>query len=184
MKFESVAAYLRTLETDARIAVLPLQLAANLRGVTRGAIDRMVRLRQLEEIRIGKSRFVRAWNLIERDRKHLADVAAVRTFIETRARSGEKRMFYEPVMSVVGLRPAVPADRAAIGEILCEISAETKKESGILLTVLVHRKSAGQTRPGPGFKHLAKTLGYRWDDYDGFLDRQTQLVLNHYRRAQ
>jgi hypothetical protein len=184
MKFESASAYLRALEKDPGLAALPMQLAANSHGVTRAAIDRMVKLRQLEEIRIGKSRLVKAWSLIERDRKHREKVVAVRRYLEARAREGQKFVFYEPVMELVGLRPTVPADRAAIGGILGEVSDQTRKESDVLLTVLVHRKSAGRTRPGIGFKKLASTLGYRFDDYDDFLERQTQKVLRHYRRGQ
>jgi hypothetical protein len=183
MKFESAAAYLRALEKDPKLSALPLQLVANLRGVTRAAIDRMVKLRQLDEIRVGKSRFVRAWSLIERDRKHRENIAAVKKFLEARAREGLKFVFYEPVMDVVGLRPAIPADRAAIGRMLREIAEQTKKESDILLPVLVHRKATGRTRPGLGFRKLARTLGYRFDSYDDFLEQQTQKVMRHYRRA-
>jgi hypothetical protein len=104
---------------------------------------------------------------------------AFRSFIESRARAGEKFLFNEPIMDVVGLKPAIPADRAAIGAILGEISAQTKRESNILLSVLVHRKSAGRTRPGREFRNLAKMLGYDFDDYDDFLKRETQKVLKH-----
>jgi hypothetical protein len=85
-------------------------------------------------------------------------------------------------MEKIGRSTQVPADRSYIGEILGEISSDTKAESRILLSVLVHRNTSGQTKPGPGFFSLAKGLGYAWNDDDKFVEEQTRKVLSYYAR--
>jgi hypothetical protein len=101
--------------------------------------------------------------------------------VEARARSGQHSVFYEPVMDIIGKKPSIPADRSYIGGVLGDISTSTARECGILLSVLVHRKTAGRTRPGPGFFELAEELGYEWQDNDRFVEAETLRVLNHYR---
>jgi hypothetical protein len=83
-------------------------------------------------------------------------------------------------MEKIGLDWRVPADRSRIGSILGEISertAEVDKRQKLMLTVLVHRKTAGVTRPGKGFFDLARDLGHTFNDEDEFVRRHTDKVI-------
>lgn len=192
MKFESASDYLQALEHDPSLAILPLQMVADHRGVTRAAIDRMVRIGQLEEIRIESTRYVRASSLRGIRDEFERKVAVVRSYLEKAARQGETCVFYEPVMKIVGLSPKVPADRTAIGAILGRISEITwalPKKDRHLLSVIVHRKTPGITRPGPGFITLAEDLHENaglpdWEDEDDLIERETRRVLGFYGRSE
>jgi hypothetical protein len=192
MTFETASKYLKALEHDPSLAILPLQMVADHRGVTRAAIDRMVRIGQLEEIRIEKTRYVRASSLLAIRHEFERKVAVVRSYLEKAARQGETCVFYEPVMSLVGLSPGVPADRSAIGAILGRVSEITwalPKKDRHLLSVIVHRKTPGITRPGPGFLALAEYLHENeglpsWKDEDDLIERETRRVLGFYGRSE
>ena len=177
MDFKSLSRYL-----DASApAILPLQMVADHRGVTRASIDQMLRIGTLRAIKIGKTWFVDAQSLRELEESERRDVARVRAYLEERAHAGQRSIFYEPVMDIVGLKTRIPAHRRIIGWMLGQISEQTHRESGILLSVLVHRKTAGNTRPGPGFLPLAEGLGYQFTDKLAFVEAQTDRVLKHYR---
>lgn len=179
MDFGAPVEYLRAFEKDPSLAVLPLQTVADFRGVTRAAIDRMLRLEQLEEIRIGKTRYVRVSSLVALQREYDDRVSTVHKYLE---KCAQKRtvVTYEPVMALIGLSPSIPADRNTIGSILGTISGRSREQDGILLTVIVHRKTQGKTRPGPGFFALAEALEIEWDDDDEFVEAETQKVWDHY----
>lgn len=184
MTFESASDYLQALEHNPSLAILPLQMVADHRGVTRAAIDRMVRIGQLEEIRIDNTRYVRASSVLAIQQKFEAQVATVRAYLEKQARK-RTIVFYEPVMGIVGLSPGVPADRTTIGAILGRVSEQTwalPKPERHLLSVIVHRKTAGKTRPGPGFLTLAESLGLEWEEgeEDAFVERETERVWRMY----
>ena len=84
---------------------------------------------------------------------------------------GPDRMFWGTdidahALHLAGVRHDVQrraaADRSYIGPVLGAISADTYKEYGLFLTVLVHRKTAGTTKPGPGFQGLFDMVGRPW----------------------
>jgi hypothetical protein len=187
MTFETAEDYLTALENDPSLAILPLQMVADYRGVTRAAIDRMVRIGQLEEIKIEGTRYVRAESLLQRQKGREQQIKTVRTFLEAwareQARKDRKPLTYEPVMAEVGMSPSVPADRTTIGGILDVISQQTWEEHQIILSVIVHRKTAGRTRPGPGFFQLTKRLGLYDDDEDDLIERESQKVWNFYAKG-
>ncbi len=83
------------------------------------------------------------------------------------------------------MSPSVPADRTAIGGILDAVSQQMWEKHQIILSVIVHRKTAGRTRPGPGFFELAKRLGlYRkGDDEDELIERESEKGLELLRPA-
>ena len=171
--------YLRALEKDPKLAIMTMQDVATHRGVSRAAIDRMLRLNQLKEIRIGKTRYVRAWSVIDLRKERDEQVARVREFLEEMAHK-RKILTYDPVMSLIGLTHTVPADRNHIGNILGSVSEQTWAENKTLLSVIVHRKTQGKTRPGPGFFNLVESLGILWDNEDEFLERETNKVWDIY----
>lgn len=186
MTFETAEDYLNALQHDSSLAILPLQMVADYRGVTRAAIDRMVRIGQLEEIKIEGTRYVRAASLLQRQKGREQQIETVRAFLnawaQEQARTSQKPLTYEPVMAEVGMSPSVPADRTAIGGILDAISRQSQQEHGIILSVIVHRKTAGRTRPGPGFFELAKSLGLfkEGDDENVLIERETRKVWEFY----
>lgn len=188
----TVAEYLERLEVDPSLAILPLQTAADHQGVSRAAIDRKVRLGQLDEVRIDGTRYVRASSVIAIGHEFERKVAVVRAYLEKLARRGETHVFYEPVMNLVGLSPGIPADRTIIGGILGRVSEITwalPKKDRHLLSVLVHRKTPGITRPGPGFLALAEhwrdTEGLpAWENEDDLIERETRRVLWFYGKSE
>lgn len=182
ISFDDAADYIDALEGDPSLAILPLQMVADLRGVSRPAIDRMVKLGQLAEIRIGKTRYVQASSVLDLRRERDRQVAVIRAFLEQCARE-ERIVTYEPVMKLIGLRPSVPADRVAIGDILSDVARQTWFNAGPnqnLLSVLVHRRTPGKTRPGPGFFALVREFGLSWTDDDELVQRETARVWKVY----
>jgi hypothetical protein len=107
-------------------------------------------------------------------------IKIVEKFLEGQAKAGVRAIFYEPVMSQINLSWRSPPDRIKIGGILAEVSKRSFKRHGILLSILVHQKKAGITRPGSGFLPLARELGLRWSNDDRFLEEQTDKVLQAY----
>lgn len=88
--------------------------------------------------------------------------------------------FYEQVMKMLGMSRTVPADRTKIGAILGRVSEESFRKHKILLSVIVHRKTAGRTVPGPGFLTLARELEFTWEDDRLFVEQQGERVFDHY----
>jgi hypothetical protein len=182
MNFDDATAYFRAYEKDpAACAIFTMQMLADLKGVSRAAIVRMIDTGQLKQIKIGKTRYVRASSYIELLSEYDRRVKRVREYLEQIA-AKRQTVTYEPVMSLIGLRWQTPADRTTIGGILGTISEQTSAETkdALLLSVLVHRKTSGITRPGQGFFALASYLGYEWEDENAFVKDQTQKVWDFY----
>jgi hypothetical protein len=167
LEFDTLESYLEAYEKDRELGVMPIALVADHLGRTPAAVSAMIRSGRLSEIRIGKNRFVALQSLLEMKNAQDSQVERVEKYLIKQAKAGVRAVFYEPVMAQIGLSTGIPADRNRIGQIL---------------TVLVHRKTAGTTKPGPGFPGLAEALGYEWDEdsYDEFVEEQTDLVLEHY----
>lgn len=182
-KFPSVESYLNALRMREAPAVLPLQLVAKHLQVTRAAVDRMLKpgIENLRTITISGNRFVDADSIIELENARRDDVRKVREFLERLAGEGKQSVFYEPVMKLIGRDTRIPADRKYIGQVLAKISRATDEEGGILLSVLVHRKAMGRTRPGPGFFELVKSLKMKWKNDDDLVAVETAKVLRYYK---
>lgn len=181
--FNSTKDYLRAFERDAEAcAIMPIQTIADMRGVTRGAIVHMIDSGQLRQIKIEKTRYVQTKSFVAYQNEIKRRTQIVYRFLEEKALE-RRTCTYEPVMSEIGLRWQTPADRQTIGAMLGQISAETYEDNGILLSVLVHRKTAGRSRPGPGFFSLATHLGCEWDDDDEFVEEEIQKVWALYAKA-
>jgi len=179
MIFDNATHYIRALASDSRLSIVPVQLAADAWGVSRAAIDAMLRDGRLEEIRVDKTRYVSAESLIKLLNEWDKQIAKLRKQIELYA-SKREVVFYAPLMETVGLRSTVPADRKLIGELLGEISEKTYADDKILLSAIVHRQSTGTTSPGPGFFGLANALGMNVEDESRFLAKQMDKVWSHY----
>jgi hypothetical protein len=103
------------------------------------------------------------------------DVTLVRADLEKRAARREI-VTYAPVMDLLGLSPAIAADRGRIGAVLVGVSLDTFREHGRMLSVLVHRKGKPPTRPGAGFFKLAAELGLLTGDPDRFVADELERV--------
>jgi hypothetical protein len=177
--FDEAYDYVRALESDPTLAIVPFQVAADAWDVSRATIDGMVRNDRLEGVRIAKTRYVRASSLNGLISAWLGQVAQVTKSIEKHARKREV-VFYEPLMTPLGLKTTVPADRKRIGAILGAIAKESFDEHGFLLTAIVHRNAAGKTHPGPGFVKIARELGIKFSDEEKFVATEIAKVWNHY----
>lgn len=182
--FAAVSDYLEELASHPELAILPLQMVADHLGLSRAAVDRMVRIGQLEEIRIEKTRFVSAASLNEREQQYCRKVDKVRAYLENCARE-QRIITYEPVMQQIGLSPSIPADRTAIGQILGDILKESWHRDGILLTAIVHRKTTGKTRPGPGFAAVLEEIEDfpEYEDEDAMVGEAIKKVWDFYAKG-
>jgi hypothetical protein len=107
------------------------------------------------------------------------DVATIRADLEARVARREI-VTYAPVMDLLGLSPAVAADRGRIGAVLVGVSLDSFREHGRMLSVLVHRKGKPPTRPGAGFFKLAAELGLLTGDPDRFVADELERVWTLY----
>lgn len=185
MIFETVNDYLEAYRDDPYgHGVLPVPLVAEYLSRSAPAVTAMLKAGSLSEITIGKNRFVQTASLLERDDAEAKDVATVRKYLMDMIARGETVTFYEPIMEIIGLTTTTPAHRTKIGGILDKISKDSHQEKGVVLSVLVHRKTAGATRPGPGFWGMAESEGLfdpDKQDRDDFVREHTKLVLRKYK---
>jgi hypothetical protein len=181
--FRTSSRYIDALAGDPSLAVVSIGNAASALGITRATVERMLEDKRLTEIRIEKVRCVRAYDIINFSNQRARDVQAVRKLLEKSARQ-KKAVFYNPVMKAINLSWRNPPDRKKIGGILGEISESTYKESRgrLLLSVIVHRKSKGNTLPSGSFFDLARSLGYNFSDEQQFADKMLKRVFEHYTR--
>lgn len=173
--------YLKAVTADPALAIIPFQMAGDIWGVSRAAVDGMVRSGKLLDIKIDGTRFILAKSLQALVDQWQAEVATIRKALESSAKKGNI-LYYSPLMESIGLSSTVPADRKRIGDILGQISEATRDENGTLLSVIVHRQSSGETNPGPGFFALARGLGFKWQDDKRLVQEETEKVWSHYQR--
>ncbi|MDX0741562.1 hypothetical protein GOL45_30820 [Sinorhizobium medicae] len=187
MKFDTVTDYLEAYQDDPyNHGVLPVPLVAEYLERSPPAVSAMLKAGSLTEIVIGKNRFVQTSSLLEKDDAEAKDVATVRQYLMNMIARGETATFYEPIMTAIGLTTTTPAHRTRIGAILDKISRDSHEERGVVLSVLVHRKTAGTTRPGPGFWGMVESEGLydpEKQDKDDFVKQHTKLVMQKYRQS-
>jgi hypothetical protein len=182
MMFDALDDYIKAFAKNRELAIIPIPLVADHLGKSGPAVSAMLRDERLEEIKIGKNRFVGLKSLVDMQDQFDKQVDVVERDLVKQAKKGVEAVYYEPVMAQVGMNTHIPADRNKIGIILGEISERSQAEKGVMLSVLVHRKTLGTTNPGPGFYGLARNLGYDCEDNDSdFVRKQTARVLKAYR---
>jgi hypothetical protein len=176
MMFENPADYIEHCKSDP-IPALPIPLIAEYLNITPAAVMGRAGRGTLELLEIGKTKMISVRSLLALNEEFERKVSVVRKELERLARRGDRRVFYEPIMTAVDLSWRVPAHRTEIGGVLGAVSEETSEEDGLMLSVLVHQKKAGRTMPGAGFFNLAKSLGFKWRDDHKFVEDQTDRVL-------
>lgn len=184
MKYDTVSDYLEAYKDDPyNHGILPIPLVAEYLERSAPAVSAMLKAGSLTEIVIGKNKFVQTSSLLEKDGAEAKDVAKVRAYLMDMITRGEASTFYDPIMKIIGLTTTTPAHRTRIGAILDKISRDTHEEKGVVLSVLVHRKTAGTTRPGPGFWGMVQSEGLydpKKQDKDDFIREHTKLVMKKY----
>lgn len=184
MQFDTVNDYLEAYRDDPyNHGVLPIPLVAEYLDRSAPAVTAMLKAGSLTEISIGKNRFVQTASVLEKDDTEAKDIATVRGYLMNMIARGETATFYEPIMEIIGLTTTTPAHRTKIGAILDRISKDSHEEKGVVLSVLVHRKTAGTTRPGPGFWGMVESEGLydpEKQDKDDFIREHTKLVMKEY----
>jgi hypothetical protein len=179
--FNDARAYILAASADAGFATVPFQLVADALEVTRSAVDGQVRAGKLETITIGKTRYIALRSIKRQFDDWEAEVATVKSFLEAAARKGTLKLTYEPVMGAVGRKTSTPNDRAVIGRILGQISRETRKEYGFLLSAMVVQKQTGE--PSEAFYGLAGDIDSSHENYETwseYLEAQLMKIGKHY----
>jgi hypothetical protein len=179
MEYSDAKEYIEAFRRNPKLAVVSLQIAADFRGVSRAAIERMVAAKHLQEIKIKNTRCILAHGLIDLAEAFEHQVRVAREYLEEAAAT-RAIIFYEQVMKVLGMSRTVPADRTKIGAVLGRVSEVSFEKDGILLSAIVHRKTTGRTVPGPGFLNLAEQLDFDWNDERTFIEEQVKRVFDHY----
>lgn len=179
--FNDARAYIIAASADAGFATVPFQLVADALGVTRSAVDGQVRTGKLSTITIGKTRYITLQSIKRQIDDWEAEVAAVKAFLEAAARKGTLKLTYEPVMGAVGRKTSTPNDRTMIGRVLGQISRETYREHGFLLSSMVVQKQTGE--PSDAFYGLAGDIDPSNDDFETwpeYLEAQLEKIAHHY----
>lgn len=166
--------YIRALAKDSNLAVIPIMAASNALQVSRPAVERMLDDGRLLEITIGKTRCVRAKEVIARV-EEMDDFATTIYRALHRLAKKRKRTTYAPHMETLGLDHRLSSHRNQFARILDRVSRRSYEREKVLLSVLVCRKT-GDRLPGPGFFTMAKELGYRWVNREKFVEEQTRAV--------
>ncbi len=183
MEYKHVSDYLTALLKDPSLAAVPIQMAADALDVSHAAIAGRLRKGTLEELRIGRTRLVRASSISAQTLAFDADVAAVRSFLEEIASTGVTTT-YTPVMKVINRSPTIPNDRAYIGKVLGVISEATMKEGrGFMLSALVYNTSL--RRPSDSFYGLADDIDETYENFETdeeYLQEQLSKIYAAYSR--
>lgn len=181
-KFDTVEEYLEALSRDPRgFAIISMNAAATALDLARSSAERMAADGRLTLISMPGLKGVRARDvsdILNAKREERRKVVAV---LEKAAHQ-QKPVFYDAVMSPIGLDHTLSVDRNRIGHILGRISRESHQQDGILLSVLVHKKGRklDETLPSDAFFGLAEDLDLDVSDKRAFVKRQMRLVYKHY----
>ncbi|MFZ1427756.1 MAG: hypothetical protein WAS21_13390 [Geminicoccaceae bacterium] len=178
--FEGLREYLAAYEKDPTLAVVPVPLVAEYFGITAPSVTARLRSAKLDGLRIGRQSFVLISSIVKLQKSQQAEIRTVEEILIYNAKNQCRIVFYEPIMTPIGLKTDIPWDRKRIGEILGDISRNSHKAHNVLLSVLVHRSKSGATQPGKGFFELAAELGYDVDDERKFVTEETERVLRTY----
>ena len=171
----------RLFQEPLRFAIIPKKMGGKALNLSRAGIETRINAGRLGVVTIGDSQFLRAKEVIETFRGDRDLASKAREILEDCAKN-RKVTTYGPFMSELGMTTQNPHHRSKIGGILGAISRDTFSKDGILLSVLVHRKSVGKTRPSPAFFKLAANLGVRGHDAPNFLEKHTNRVWSIYSR--
>ncbi|MEW5728168.1 MAG: hypothetical protein AB1918_10120 [Pseudomonadota bacterium] len=164
MIFRSVAEYIEAVRGNPGLAMLPMGLVAELKGISRSAVAEQIKTGALEAVEVKGKR--KTWRGVlpaglfaqtDRAEKHVRDrrakVAAALSALATAGRTGT----YGEVMEPAGMSPRNPRHRAEIGALLADLSRESLVRHGYLIGAVAVQKASGL--PNALFFDLARDLG-------------------------
>ncbi len=164
MVFKSVTEYIEAVRRDPGLAMLPMGLVAELKGISRSAVAEQIKTGTLEAVVVKGKR--KTWRGVlpaglfaqaDRTFRHLQDRRAkVAGALATLAAAG-KTGTYGDVMAPAGMSPRNPRHRAEIGALLAELSRESLDRHGYLIGAVAVQKASGL--PNALFFDLARELG-------------------------
>ncbi len=177
-EYDDIETYLRELQGQPFNAILPLQQAGDVLGVTRATISQRIKRGKLDGVKVGGTVYACALSVLAVIDQEYESVRIIQTFLERVATKGETTN-YSVVMPLVGLSSQIPNDRLVIGRLLGSVSRNSHAKSGkILLSALVYNQSLN--RPSDAFFGLADQLGYE-DAYDAeFLKKHVNKIYKRY----
>lgn len=164
MIYTSVETYLDALRGDPALAMIPLGMVAELKGISRSAVSEQIKSGRLESLVVKGGR--KSWRgvtpkaLFEQCERVETGVRDRRRRVaEALARAGGAGRLapYGEVMAAAGLSPRNPRDRAEIGLLLAALSKESLRSDGCLVGAIVIQKATGH--PNAQFFRLARELG-------------------------
>lgn len=181
-KFDTVEEYLEALSRDPRgLAIISMNAAATALDLARSSVERMAADGRLTQISMPGLKGVRARDVSDILDAKREERRKVITVLENAARQ-QKPVYYDAVMSAIGLDHTLSVDRNRIGHILGRISRESHEQNRILLSVLVHKKGRKpeETLPSDAFFGLAEDLNLDVSDKIAFVKKQMRLVYKHF----
>lgn len=171
MNYRTVQAYVEALRKDPSLAMIPLGLVAEFKGISRSAVAEQVRTGKLEGVSVRGRRktwrgvapnalFAQAERQEEDARERRRKVVKA---LSEAARDGVT-IPYGEVMAPAGMASSNPRHRAEIGELLSALSRESLERHGFLIAAIVVQKTSG--RPNALFFKVAEELGRLEPDAD------------------
>lgn len=171
MIFESVADYIDAVRNDPGLAMIPVGLVAELKGISRSAVAEQIRTGALESVVVKGDRktwrgirpaalFDQADRAEQRIRDRHDKVAAALAALAAAGRTGT----YGEVMAPAGMSPRNPRHRAEIGDILADLSRHSWLDHGFMIGAMAVQKVTGM--PNALFFDLARELGGLPPDMD------------------
>jgi hypothetical protein len=191
VEYNKVEDYIRAVADNPSLALMPIPMAAEFFGISRQGIAARVRSGSLRGIKISGVRYITLESVVSSLKKHDDEVEAVRRFLEDRVRQGVSSVEYAPVMGLLGLSPALSADRMKIGRILGSVSRQTFNEGKGLLSVIVHKKNSRMPSEN-GFFSLVESLiqegaigdwRAKYNSPEDFVVHETRRVLKAFRKS-
>lgn len=179
--FKTVEDWCEALNVFQSVAFLPAKLAAESLNTSPSAISKQLKAGKIPSITIGDRQYVAASYVREAAREYRDLVDLVYFRLEDVAERGEK-IFYGELMEGIGLTWRSPPNRLKIAHILASVSRKSYDRDGILLSSIVHRKSAEPTTTGPGYFYLIDELREEFEDDATFGDADSdpdELLADH-----
>ncbi|MCR6630837.1 MAG: hypothetical protein NVV74_12755 [Magnetospirillum sp.] len=188
MQFKSVEAYLEALKQDPSLAMIPLGMVAEWKGISRSAVADQIKTGRLEGMAVKGRR--KTWRGVT-PKALFAQAEAVESGqreqrrlvlrVLSKAAAEGRLITYGEVMAPVGMAPSNPRHRAAIGNLLSDLSRDSLQRHGFLLSAIVVQK--GSRRPNAQFFTLARELGSQPDgeEPDAFWRGQCDKVFASFR---
>lgn len=190
IEFDNVGEWLEAFERDPiKHGIIPVTAVADHLGKSAPGITAAMRAGTLGEIKIGKTKFVSAASLLDRAAEEKRQEKVVKRYLLNMIKNGQRSTFYGPLMAELGMETTIPWHRNRIGAILDSVSKESHrdKKRKVVLSVLVHAKTSGTTRPGPGFWGMVEAEGLfdpETMDRDEFVKKHTDAVFKAYKDYQ